>query len=79
MNRLRKEFDKEKKFDKNKKVMKIFKSDNKIQYQKSLKNYSNKKKILFWNWNNSKKNQKDWINRIKDLMCRKPNNSVSNI
>jgi len=80
---LRKEFDKEKKkFDKNNKSDEkfFFKSDNKIQYQKSLKNYSNKKRKYYSEIGTIQKEnlekRLELIQNIKDLISveKKPNN-----
>jgi len=80
---LSKEFDKEKKkFDSNKKTDEkfFFKSDNKIQYQKSFKNYSIKKRKYYSEIGTiQKENLKkrlEIIENIKDLLNveKKPNN-----
>jgi len=80
---LSKEFDKEKKkFDSNKETDEkfFFKSDNKIQYQKSLKNYSIKKRKYYSEIGTiQKENLKkrlELIENIKDLLNaeKKPNN-----
>jgi len=80
---LKKEFDKEKKkFDTNKKTDEKFfyKSDNKIQFQKSLKTYSSKKRKYYSEIGTIQKEnlekRLELIEKIKDLLNieRKPNN-----
>ena len=80
---LKKEFDKEKKkFDTNKKTDEKFfyKSDNKIQFQKSLKTYSSKKRKYYSEIGTLQKEnlekRLELIEKIKDLLNieRKPNN-----
>ena len=80
---LKKEFDKDKKkFDTNKKTDEKFfyKSDNKIQFQKSLKTYSSKKRKYYSEIGTIQKEnlekRLELIEKIKDLLNieRKPNN-----